>query len=296
MDVLQELERLGIYNYEIISTNKKKGRYCIHIWGKNVQEHNQLFEGKSETDYLIKWNSRENETAYESLKKEIRVYNWLSETNITPKLVSSNPFFVTKYEKECKTLRAFILSNRESDDFKTIIEAVLKLYVDMLEQLNCCVREDVESVSSTENQIRMFFSKLLLSGPEGTKTKRWEYLKNRVYKYIFWMLRKADIKKYENDSLYILHGDFHLNNELVNESRKVYLIDFENVLYANPNVELAYWYVQVWVLIYKTSELLDELNYQIEKTLQCAFFNKTVFWEIVSLYKEAIIRNSRFHS
>jgi len=290
---MDRLHEYGICNYDIISKNERKGRYCLCFCNENYDKSSSWLSAPENEMCMLKWNSKENEADYETLVKEMEIYERLAETDITPKLFAKDPYFVMKYEKDCKTFRNYLLEGPSEESFEVALKSVLDKYAKMLELLNNKTKLEFDSLPPLKQQIRRFHSKLLLSGPEGTKENTKEKTINKIYKYWFWAINRINENDYSTKS-YAIHGDFHLNNELVNTECNVFLIDFENVVYGNPNVELAYWYTQAWMLVSAKEEYVRILDEHITILLDIEFFDKKSFWMIVELFKKAIARNSRF--
>lgn len=276
-DLIDELKKRNIEICSVISVNEEKGRYVISALDKDKR------------DVCIKWNESYNCLGITSLRKEMSVYRWLGKTDCVPRVVCNEEILVTEYIKESITFREWILKNDDKESFSMFINEVVDKYKVFLMKLNERRRDEVETLK-TDTQLEGFLSKLLYSGPYLTKIHAFERIRNSL-------LRKTIERKFDvdiSDNNFMIHGDFHLNNILISDT-KAYIIDVENVIYGNCNIELAYWYVQVWVLIYDNCEFVKILNNAVEVLLRMKFFDEKQFWNVVKLYRMAILLNSRFH-
>lgn len=279
----KELCSNGIQKYLIISKNDKKGRVCLKALHENQWK-------------LIKHNDQTSEEAYESLRKEKEIYQVLCDKKITPKLINGLPFFTTEYV-ESYTLRQYILILQDSkEDSKekvlSVIKKVLDNYKLMLKSLEL-LQEKCEKKSFNE-QLSIYLSKLMSSGPDGKHVSGIEKIHNRIWSfYLRRFLIRKHFKNFDSKEV-VIHGDFHLNNEIIDVDSNVYIIDFENVIYGSATVELAYWYAQMWVLLYENKEYENILHEEISKILMEKYFEQNLFWKVVSLYKVGISMNSQF--
>lgn len=276
----KELDDNGIWKYSIISKNDKKGRVCLKAFRAGSWE-------------MIKYNAEEYEEAYKSLYKEVEIYNILRDKKITPKLISSYPLFVMEYIDSC-TLRQYILISWDSkENISLAIKRVLEHYESMLASLEI-LKEKCEK-NPFDRQLSIFLSKLMSSGPDGKHVFGIEKIHNRI---LGFYLRKCFIRKHFKNVAFketVIHGDFHLNNEIIGAGDNIYIIDFENVVCGSATVELAYWYAQMWALLYENEEYENILNKEINKILVREYFEQNMFWRVVSLYKVGVSMNSRFH-
>lgn len=285
-----ELKRLldesRINVYEIIDINIRKKRYCLSgttCLGQHL---------------FIKWNENKPEFAFQGLRREVQIYKCLSKKNITPEIYLDEPFLATKFEHHCNTLRECILNISSDIEFERIMQNAIGVYTRMLDELNHA--NQYKKIEIPEVPFRMllkkYFSILASSGPRGcVKTKKWEQLKNKLVTKMIFCKEYIHYTKNHNHMFYLAHGDFHLNNLLVNEKLNVFIIDFENIYCGDVNTELAYWYVQIWILINRKSSLQHILDREINQILRLPYFQKELFWEIVALYKIPIKLNRKWH-
>lgn len=270
-----------LFHYKIIGRNIRKGRWCVIARTKNNKK------------VFIKWNSKEQEYAYKALNKEKKVYILLADAKITPELISCDPLFVLDYIEGSAALREYMQTGIDNNSKAEIIETVLNNYLKMLDQLNQC-SGNYENLSFKE-QMFSYLSKLMTSGPEGTHIRKWEKKKNRIYsnllkRYIASQNIKEDILQKT-----VIHGDFHLNNTLITKTNNALIIDFENVIIGNATLELAYWYAQMWLLLFEMQFDFAILDKKINEVLSYDPFQKELFWRIVPFYKVGISMNSRFY-
>lgn len=268
-----------ISRYQVISHNARKGRWCLRAF-------------TSTGAFLIKWNAGEKEDSKQSLDREKEIYEILREKGITPKLLSADPVLITEYIEGSSTLRKYLLYIRDAKTLDLILGKTLRIYIQMLDELqhSPILREDI----TLYDQIGRHLSQLMLSGPEGTRIRIGEKIRNKVYR--LWMKKCIAAKYFEHDIVpkMKIHGDFHLNNELVTSSQDVFMIDFENIICGNATLELAYWYVQIWTLLWNNQGFIEILDKNIDEIWVDTYFQKSLFRKAVSLYKMGICVNSRF--
>lgn len=271
-----ELNKKGICDYRIISTNKAKGRF--NLWALEN-------DGK---ELCIKWNCNENAYGKGTFKKEKEIYHWLEGETCIPKVVYNEDILATRYIKNGCTLRQWLNKNDDRESFCHLIRDIIQKYQKYLSKINEHTPVNIEKLQGKE-QFNMFLNKLLYSGPYGTKVYKIENIRNKILKKLLKRQYAMDIKNGNS----LIHGDFHLNNILIDNSHS-YIIDLENIVYGNVNVELAYWYVQVWMLIYDKKELREilykEVSVEMEEIIDIEEFSK-----VVKVYQNAILLNRRFH-
>ncbi len=59
-------------------------------------------------------------------------------------------------------------------------------------------------------------------------------------------------------------------------------------------LELAYWYVQIWALLFENEGRIKELNDMISVFIGVRYFDKQIFGQVTLLYKACISMNARF--
>lgn len=282
----EQLENLlsdnKVFEYQVVSCNERKGRWLIRactISGEKI---------------LIKWNEQTQEEACKCLSKEMEIYSILGGAGYTPQVISSGSFLALEYIENSCTLRSYV---KKSDDVRLITEIVenaLNSYLRMLDGLN---KSSYKSGNwSFGGQLSSYVSKLLLSGPEDTNKHNLEKFRNRIYsRLVKSCITPKSLKNCAQNQKAVIHGDFHLNNEIVSRNHDVLIIDFEDVMIGSPTLELAYWYAQIWALLYENENYVNILNKKVDEILMQSYFEKDLFWKVVSLYRACISANSRFH-
>lgn len=279
-ELLHVLEKSHIHDYRIISVNNVKGRYNLETL---TEDNKKIF---------IKYN--ENAAAGKIFfEKEKSIYRELERCGgqFIPAIVWNEHILATEYIQNSSTFRKWLLEKADKDMFAEYLQDIISKYkVFLLELKISLVAKQIEGCDK-EIRLESFFNKLLFSGPFGTKTHKAEKLRNKILKLF---LRKYVDNIRVKDDRHLIHGDFHLNNILVSDGG-VYFIDFENVSYGSVSIELAYWYVQVWMLVYDDKEMTDILQKQTSSLFDMDFLNEDEFNKIVTLYQLAILLNRRFH-
>lgn len=281
MDVMPKelvniLNKMGIADYSILSQNAEKGRYnvCVNLEGEN---------------FILKWNDPAILRGQRALEKEIMVYKALKDAECVPKRLVDE-CLITKYISNGKTFRECLLSSNDKKEFEIYIDCVLKAYLEFLGKLNEYDLDLPECYQSHGDQCRKFLSKAIYSGPYLSKKYCFEKIRNCLIRKIFLDRKKINYQS----KTYIMHGDFHLNNIIIS-NQNAYIIDLEDTTYGNVNIELAYFYSRVWILICGQKDWVEILDNKIERVLESKFFDKSEFWQTVQLYCRATLLNRRVH-
>ena len=274
----EELKKRNIDDYKIISVNAAKGRFNLLA---SIKDGHSLF---------IKYNDV-NAAGWNSFQKEKGIYQFLKgDTSIPMVMYNEENILAMEYFEDSCTLREWLFHNESAEEFSCLIRSALNKYRSFLVRINEYPGE--MRTFEADNELRSFLAKLLLSGPYGSKVYKVERFRNRCLYHLFRWAYASRIKL--NDNAYAIHGDFHLNNILVNDG-EAYMIDLENVVRGNAAAELAYWYVQIWVLIHNNRELLDILEQEIRRIFEIEMLDEGEFYTIVKLYQKAVKLNRRFH-
>lgn len=275
----EELRKKNIDDYKIISVNAAKGRYNLLA---SVQDGSSLF---------IKYNDV-NAAGWNSFQKEKGIYRFLKgETSIPTVIYNEKNILAMEYIEDSCTLREWLLDNENAKAFSCLIRSALEKYRSFLVKLNEYPGE--MGTFEADSELISFLAKLLLSGPYGSKVYRVERFRNRCLYHLFRWTYASRIKLSHN--AYAIHGDFHINNILVNDG-EAYIIDLENVVRGNAAAELAYCYVQIWVLIHNNRDLLHVLEKEIRSIFDMEMLDEREFYAIVKLYQRAILLNRRFRT
>ena len=280
----------NIKDYGLLEYNEWKGRLCV--W----------FEDVDGVKKILKWNRKDTELHRKhnaQLKREREIYAYLKGKNLTPKFFDSyeNDMLIAKYV-EGQSLR-FCLKNLvvENDDnyqkicniicdtllkWQTLVMELTKLHIDGIQRL------------SSRDEYSKYLVSLLLSGPfDAKKLGKFRLFLNRqiLRLFLYWYHDVFnEIKDIEGK--YVTHGDFHANNILI-ENGKIYLIDLEGVQLGSPELELAYFYSQIRLLIRRNKELLKEIDLFIDKNI--VIVDKGSFHRVLKVFDSAIKYNSRFY-
>ena len=183
------------------------------------------------------------------------------------------------------------MRNDEAELFSCLIRDVIEKYKAFLWKMNGCSDMELKTLDP-DKALNSFLGKLLTSGPYGSKVYKIERFRNKCLYHLFRRGYVVRINLSEN--VCAIHGDFHINNILV-AGRKAYIIDLENVVRGNAAIELAYWYVQIWVLVYHNQDFLRILEKEIRSIFDMEMVDEREFYTVVKLYQRAILLNRRFH-
>lgn len=272
------LREKNIVDYKIISVNAAKGRYNLCV---SVEDGSPLF---------VKYND-EKAAGWNSFQKEKQIYCLLKDETYIPRVIYNENILAIEYMENSRTLRELLLYNDDTELFSCLIRDVIEKYRAFLGKLK--EYPDVElKTFDADKALNSFLGKLLTSGPYGSKVYKIERFRN---KFLNHLLRKGYAARIKlSKKTCAIHGDFHINNILVAD-RKAYIIDLENVVRGNAAIELAYWYVQIWVLVYQNRNLLSILEKETGSIFDMEMIDEHEFHRIVKLYQMAILLNRRFH-
>ena len=282
----------GITEYSLQAVNERKGRYC-YSYSK---------EGRS---FFLKWN-RPDESCrlyHDALQLEHRVYHVLQGQGLTPVYVDrvdEPELLITEYMETEGTLREVLKKLADPDDTERIfrlVSSLFKKWSTYVERLSEIGAEEL-SVSGTGEELYIkYLNSLYLSGPFDTKSSRMESFRNRVVNKLTKKLNAGKVKQWIGELDYpvlpVVHGDFHANNILVAKDEPV-ILDLESTRQGIPEIELAYMYAQIAVLIRDRKELIRRLNTFINKDVT-VLRNRQIFWEFFRIYYTAARRNHRFY-
>lgn len=289
MEIPEELKTLlnkyQITDVKILEVNERKGRWDIS--GFTIKKQ-QVF---------IKWNQHCNELEYNWLQLENSIYKDMDNT-FSVKYFPEFPFFSVEYINNCKNFREVDLS--DCTVFEIIMDNFVENYVLMHHFLQSQkTKLDIKATdieAAFLRDARTFFGKLLYSGPLGTKGKRYEKLLNKVVGFLFKHIIRIHFMEFCPACLSVIHGDLHLGNIILDDTGRMYIIDFENVRTGVSEFDILYCYAQIYELIKNLGKRhIDLLNKGMNKLIEQLSLNTRLFWGGGILYRVAIIHNSRFH-
>ena len=272
------LREKNIDDYKIISVNAAKGRYNLRI---SAEDGRPLF---------VKYND-EKAAGWNSFQKEKEIYSLLKGESYIPRVIYNENILAIEYIEDSCTLRELLLHDDDTELFSHLIRDLIDKYKAFLRKINECPDRELKTLDAGK-ALNSFLAKLLMSGPYGSKVYKIERFRNKCLYHLFRERYAARINLSENTRA--IHGDFHINNILVAD-RKAYIIDLENVVRGNAAIELAYWYVQIWVLVYHNRDLLRILEKEIRSIFDMEMVDEREFYTVVELYQKAILFNRRFH-
>lgn len=212
--------------------NSKKERYTL------------LVKNKYDERFILKWNAtnEEYEIHLNLLKKEIDIYLSSEHIDYIPQLIEYGENYLIIQYIEGKTLREYIedIKGKNYDfvynEFNDIINKINDIYL----------KKYIIGCNLNKNKLEFYKAiipimyKLALSGPNGTAPKgiRRIFLKANV-RIKQYKMRKV-IMNYDIYKTNNIHNDFHLNNIIVDKSRKLYIIDLENHIHGYILVDILY--------------------------------------------------------
>lgn len=280
-----------IEDYELLEVNERKGRYCISFEINGCKR-------------FLKWNMADSDVHkefWQLLRKEESIYSLLQGKNISPPYKNIDGVFSVDFIQDAKTLRKRV---KELVKHDSNTEELFQLIRDVLFKWQCFIqtltplRMEGLKVISPIDEYRKYLGILLLSGP--FETKKLRGLEITVNRFLYRFFLKKDMEKSPNMQQFlnnrqypVTHGDFHANNVIIGNS-DCFIIDYENVQHGSPEIEQAYMYAQICLLIRKNKKLRKRLDNYINNEM-LIINNKALFWSIFTVYSKAIRFNRRFY-
>ena len=306
--IRQFFDARGITEFELVEENARKGRYCFSF-------------REGEKQRFLKWNmaGEQYELYHSALFTEQKVYQALQGKEVTPVYVPEEDYpelVVSEFLTESETLRSRLkkLVEGEAEDGKehdkealnddkatdaairALVEKMLtkwRTYVETLSQSEV----DISRVETGERLFKKYLSSILTSGPFDTKAGKLENYMNRARNKFITKFRMGKVRKMIGqcgyEELPFVHGDFHANNILVAGDEPM-IIDLESTRTGIPEIELAYMYAQIVLLIRDRKELIHQLNQFIKKEMTF-LRDRRVFAFFFRIYYRAIRKNHRFY-
>ena len=306
--IRQFFDARGITEYELVEENARKGRYCFSF-------------REGEKRRFLKWNMEgdQYELYHSALFTEQQVYQALQGKEVTPVYVPEEDYpelVVSEFLTESGTLRSRLkqlmgnetengknIDTKASEGAKNTDDAIRVLVEKMLTKWMTYVQTlsqsevDIPRTETGERLFKKYLSSILTSGPFDTKAGKLENYMNRARNKFITKFRMGKARKMilqcSYEELPFVHGDFHANNILVAGDEPM-IIDLESTRTGIPEIELAYMYAQIVLLIRDRKELIHKLNQFIKKNLTL-IRDKKVFLYFFRIYYRSIRRNHRFY-
>ena len=283
IDPIQWFQEQGITRYEIVMSNPWKGRRCFVFWNSDGARH------------FLKWNDTDENFAHHRylMEKEEQIYRLLKTTDISPRYIGGD-MFVTEYVEGGETLRnklKEVLRLGNENEALNLLHATFEKW----QQFRKVVNRHQEFVEKKNvNYIfNRYLSSLIVSGPIDTKWSRAMFYRNRILQLFFRIrYRKFGKTLLQGYPAEAIHGDFHLNNVMIDENRHVYLLDFESVKTGRSEIELAYFVVQLYQL--KEGSDLFSRDVDILVDTMDLVENRNLYIAIKRIFCKAIKNNPRF--
>ena len=284
-------EKNGITEYQLEAVNERKGRYCYSY-------------EKAGARFFLKWNraGESYQLYHDALTLEHTVYRTLQGQGLTPVYIEREDapeLLITEYMETEGTLREVLKNLEEAGDTERIYRLVSALFRKWCNYVKLLSAEsEAMNLSGTGEELyTKYLNSLYLSGPFDTKGKRVEMYRNRVVNKLTKKLDAGKVREMigslDYEVLPVVHGDFHANNILVAGDEPV-ILDLESTRTGIPEIELAYMYAQIAVLIRSRKELIRKLNTFINREVT-VLRDRHVFWEFFRTYYTAARRNHRFY-
>lgn len=222
---------------------------------------------------------------------------------IVPKTIDINDpdeFFVSDYISNAMTLREKIKNLLSTDDIAEIERIVKETLIKWDKLVTIVNSDEIHKVELKKNDNNLFFvylDSLLCSGPMGTSSSFIQRKRNAVLKRAYKLIKSKKIIS-KIDSVYpsgfpVIHGDFHANNVIAGND-SIYIIDLENCRFGAPEVELAYFYAQISLLLNDKKELLKCFDMFIMEKMSM-LTDMGLFWRIYQIFFRVVKLNRRFY-
>jgi len=78
---------------------------------------------------------------------------------------------------------------------------------------------------------------------------------------------------------------------LINKKGNIKIIDFENICYASPEIELAYLYAQIWAVFHNDKNAVAELDGYIKSQIIPGFLNPEIYRRAKAIIVFCIFHN-----
>ena len=285
-DIASFFCRNQIQMFQVIEYNEHKHRLCLcyEQFGKR---------------HLLKWNDIDApfEAYYASLQKEYTIYKHIDAYGIAPHLEDESGFFVTEFLDDAVTLRQKLRELDVLNDEDAICRFIKSAMMQWEKYIRSVQGIKLDGIAAIDgySQYRRYLNSLMLSGPFGTKCSLFRQWINKVIWKLLTFYKPSfctnQIKKSKHGS-YIIHGDFHANNILVSRGQ-VKLIDFEEIMYGSLELELAYFYSQIWKLIKTNKPLKMRIEYMVKHQFN-QLMDVRAYQQVLRLYKLAVSFNPRY--
>ncbi|MBR3537833.1 MAG: aminoglycoside phosphotransferase family protein [Eubacterium sp.] len=279
-EIMEYLQKKDAREINLVEFNERKGRYCYSF---------RLNDRK----YFLKWNDKD--PAHEKfrllLQNEIRVYSLLKEEAITPASQSDVPedMLVMEFLPDAVTLRKCLKEcGQDPESVKKVIEDVFSAWYRGVRTLGKAPEE--EEAESDYSLFDRYLYSLLCSGPFEMKQRKAEWYRNRAIRKVMSKKAAKCLKQREEGEPSGIHGDFHANNVLISKGRCC-LIDLENAGIGCPDIEMAYLYAQLKLLLRDQTEIIRWMNHYLESMIS----DRQLFRYCAKVYYRAIRLNHRFY-
>lgn len=274
----------GVGSYNLVEYNPRKGRWCLSFVDK---DNRRLF---------LKWNENDEQhiAFYNSMEMEEHIYKCLRKSGITPKYYGGGQF-VTECISNPKTLREVIKELINYNDDSALYRVVIRS-LDKWQDYIASSNIDFLFLCDPKCEYDRYLYSTLLACPMNTIMGPNEKKRNG---YIFKIIKKLlnnKISKLVNDEQLVLkktHGDFHLNNIMIDDKGDLYLIDFEDSKICLPEIELAYFMSQVLILLRKKNQVKFMINKYVDDSI-VVLSDKKLYRKILRLFNFTIQFNTAF--
>lgn len=283
LEVLNWFTKRGIQNYKTVQHNPRKGRWCF------------VFNNGDNTPLFLKWNDNVvgHKAFYETLVKEEYIYRSLCYADVTPHYIGDE-LFVTECLSDPKTIREYIKNLDVFIDEDAIFSVITQIIIKW-EKFVCINIDNLES-SDPMKEFDKYLYSTLLACPMNSVMSAYERKRNRIIQYVFSRLIKNKVNALINkiaNNYKTIHGDLHLNNILIDNGGKIFLVDFEDSKLCLPELELAYFMCQVHVLLKKNKKLLNMLDRYIDENVS-VLSSSVVYHKMVNIFDFTIRFNHAF--
>jgi hypothetical protein len=261
------------------------------------QQVTALVEDADGALYVAKWRSPEHDRDGERLDEEIAIYRDGPYPAFMPKSVVSEPGLLVVEYVASTTLREFLLARQPGADREDGVDvAVVNRLFDFFDQGYGF--SSFYLSRQTFDHLMRYLWKLTSSGPAGTRKRPMERFFNRflvslpVFLMKLFPINAPSVEQVPTR----IHGDLHLNNILVDSTRReITIIDWETTLSESPLLDFLYCTAMLGALL-DDGPGKDAFETSVERSLSAMDVELRPFAKFFfGLFGAIIATNSRFH-
>ena len=301
---------LSLYDQKLIE--KLKLKPIRSIFYHPIKRRKILLVTNSEKKlFVLKFEYPDSPKKFKNrFHKEIQFYLENRNLGFLPNLVNyGNNFLLLEYF-ESVTLRKWLIKylqsskKKKEENIQNNFKILMKIFIEDLGKMFLIKQNTRKDPSNIQKQLLDNWTKFLLSGPMGSKRRKNEdiiaiLINISIRIPISILFKKLINKNYiiQDDKFnWLSHGDFHLNNILVeSEGTTIKIVDWENINKSSSLVDLSYIYVMIQFL-FEDFPLHQKYISTLFRNLLIKYNHhlEFLFFKICKYLKISISTNRRF--